>query len=252
MPVPRPTRSEEVENLLLNQLETLQDAQGRLPTEAELSARFSVSRGTIRAAVGSLVARSLLVRRQGKGTFVNQIARIGNPLDQAMDFCEIIARNGCQPGIRYVQSVIAGPDADSAKALALDGDAVLYRHAIFTADGDPVIYCINVLPLWVMPASLAQEIVTDPSISEPLYDFLESRCGQRIEFHGASIWPDVAQNCQMSESICKPLTPVLVIDETGFNVDRRPVVRSIEYYPGRFMRFELVRRRFARFQSGSV
>ena len=140
---------------------------------------------------------------------------------------------------------------NSAKALALDGERVLYRHAIFTADGDPVIYCINVLPLWVMPASLAQEVVANPSISEPLYDFLEGRCAQHIEFHSASIWPEVAQNCQMSENICKPLTPVLVIDETGFNVNRRPVLRSIEYYPGRFMRFELVRRRLARLQSGN-
>jgi GntR family transcriptional regulator len=251
MAVSRPTRSEEVENTLLNQLGELADAEGRLPTEAELSARFNVSRGTIRSAVGSLVARSLLVRRQGKGTFVNQIARIGNPLDQAMDFCEIITRNGCQPAIRYVQSVVAEADPDSARGLELNGEPVLYRHAIFTADGDPVIYCINVLPLWVMPASLAQEVVANPAISEPLYDFLESRCGHRIEFHSASIWPDVAQNCQMRETICEPLTPVLVIDETGFDVNRRPVLRSVEYYPGRFMRFELVRRRVARFQSGN-
>jgi GntR family transcriptional regulator len=251
MAVSRPTRAEEVENTLLHQLEQLADSEGRLPTEAELAARFNVSRGTIRAAVGSLVARSLLVRRQGKGTFVNQIARIGNPLDQAMDFCEIITRNGCQPGIRFVQSIITDADPESARALALDGEPVLYRHSIFTADGDPVIYCINVLPLWVISAPVAQEVVANPAISEPLYDFLETRCNRRIEFHNASIWPDVAQNCQMREAICAPNTPVLVIDETGFDVNRRPVLRSIEYYPGRFMRFEIMRRRAAHFQSAS-
>src|SRR5512135_677167 len=119
MPISRPTRSQEVEHALLGDLHGLAGPDGRLPTEAELALKCNVSRGTIRTAIGSLVARSLLVRRQGKGTFLNQVARIGNPLDEAMDFCEIITRNGCTPGMRYVSASIARPDEVSARALGL-------------------------------------------------------------------------------------------------------------------------------------
>jgi GntR family transcriptional regulator len=44
----------------------------KIPTEQELSARFQVSRVTVRAAVQQLVDEHLLVRKAGKGTFVTK------------------------------------------------------------------------------------------------------------------------------------------------------------------------------------
>lgn len=41
-----------------------------IPSEMELAARFRVSQGTVRKAIDELAADNLLVRRQGKGTFV--------------------------------------------------------------------------------------------------------------------------------------------------------------------------------------
>ena len=41
-----------------------------LPSEAALAAGFGVAIGTLRQAVGELVAEHVLVRRQGRGTFV--------------------------------------------------------------------------------------------------------------------------------------------------------------------------------------
>ena len=45
-----------------------------LDTEDQLAAEFSVSKATIRKAVDELVARGLVVRRQGRGTFVREEA----------------------------------------------------------------------------------------------------------------------------------------------------------------------------------
>jgi len=41
-----------------------------IPSEIELATRFSVSQGTVRKAIGELAHQNLLVRQQGKGTFV--------------------------------------------------------------------------------------------------------------------------------------------------------------------------------------
>jgi GntR family transcriptional regulator len=41
-----------------------------IPSEIELANRFSVSQGTVRKAIGELANQNLLVRQQGKGTFV--------------------------------------------------------------------------------------------------------------------------------------------------------------------------------------
>ena len=41
-----------------------------MPSEHELARRFGVSQGTVRKAIQALAADNLVVRRQGKGTFV--------------------------------------------------------------------------------------------------------------------------------------------------------------------------------------
>jgi len=241
--VERISRAEEVERALLEKLGELAGADGRLPTEAEIAEMFNVSRGTVRSAVGALAARGLVTRRQGIGTFVNQVALMANPLDQAIGFCEIIARNGFQPGIHFIKAAIVRPEARIGEALRQPDEPVLLRHTIFTANDDPVIYCINAIPLWLIAESLREEVVADPSISEPIYEFLEARCGQRLEFHQAAIWPDIAENCDLCEMTLEPRTPVLVLEEVGYTYENRAILYSLEYYPGRFMKFEMARRR---------
>ena len=246
MGVNRISRTEEVESVLLSKLHELAGPDGRLPTEAEIAQMFSVSRTTVRSAVGALVARGLVVRRQGTGSFVSQAARITNPLDEAIDFSEVIRRNLCCPTIRYVSTILVSLDEAAATLLNQADRLALRRHTLFSADNDPVIYCINTIPLWAMPEALTNEVLANPAISEPIYDFLALRCNQRVELSRATIWPDLARNCDMAEAIVDPLTPVLVIEEVGYNTSGQPVLHSLEYYPGRSMRFELVRRRSAR------
>ena len=41
-----------------------------IPSEIELAGRFKVSQGTVRKAIDSLASENILIRRQGKGTFV--------------------------------------------------------------------------------------------------------------------------------------------------------------------------------------
>ncbi len=42
-----------------------------IPSEIELAARFGVSQGTVRKAIDELAAENILMRRQGKGTYVS-------------------------------------------------------------------------------------------------------------------------------------------------------------------------------------
>lgn len=60
-----------VKRELLNAIETGRCKPGQaLASESELAAAFGVSIGTVRKAVDDLVAEHILVRRQGRGTFV--------------------------------------------------------------------------------------------------------------------------------------------------------------------------------------
>jgi len=62
---------QQIRALIVRDLESSAWKPGEaIPSELELAARFRVSQGTVRRAIDALADENLLVRRQGKGTFV--------------------------------------------------------------------------------------------------------------------------------------------------------------------------------------
>jgi GntR family transcriptional regulator len=62
---------QQIKGLLLRACRPASGSPGEaIPSEMDLAARFKVSQGTVRKAIDELAADNLLVRRQGKGTFV--------------------------------------------------------------------------------------------------------------------------------------------------------------------------------------
>lgn len=62
---------QQIKSLITKSLQSGEWRPGELiPSEIELAARFKVSQGTVRKAIDELSAENLVVRRQGKGTFV--------------------------------------------------------------------------------------------------------------------------------------------------------------------------------------
>ena len=62
---------QQIKGLILQSLQAGEWKPGEaIPSEMELAARFRVSQGTVRKAIDELAAENLVVRRQGKGTFV--------------------------------------------------------------------------------------------------------------------------------------------------------------------------------------
>src|SRR5574343_617597 len=61
----------QIKDFLVRSLEAGEWGPGdAIPSEGELAQRFNVSQGTVRKAIDELAAENMLVRRQGKGTFV--------------------------------------------------------------------------------------------------------------------------------------------------------------------------------------
>ena len=62
---------QQIKGLILSSLQTGEWKPGEMiPSENELAVRYKVSQGTVRKAIDELASENLLVRRQGKGTFV--------------------------------------------------------------------------------------------------------------------------------------------------------------------------------------
>src|SRR4030065_402393 len=61
----------QIKNLILQGLASGEWRPGEaIPSEAELAIRFNVSQGTVRKAIDEMAAENLVVRKQGKGTYV--------------------------------------------------------------------------------------------------------------------------------------------------------------------------------------
>ena len=113
-----------------------------IPSEQELAARFKLSQGTVRKAIDALAAENLLVRRQGKGTFVATHAEAqvqyrflrltpDKPTDEGDPRGMARRLLGCER--------LRAP-ADVARALGLHtGDAVLHLRRLLLAGPQPVV-----------------------------------------------------------------------------------------------------------------
>ena len=217
----------------------------QIPPENELAIEFNVSRATVRSAISALVERGLVVRRHGVGTFVSQRSRLTNTLNEAIDFNEMIAKNGFQPGVQHISTQQLLPEAHLAAALQITKtQPVLQEYKVFTADEIPVIYCLTVMPTWMFDEVTIHQILANPEITEPLYKFVEQCCQQQIDHFVAKVQAEVAENCQFPQLTLATGTPILVIEEVAYNSQEIPLWYSLEYYPNdNKMTFELIRRR---------
>lgn len=119
----------------------------RLPTEAQLAARFRVNRHTIRRALGVLASRGLVRATQGKGTFV-EARPIAYPIGPRMRFSENVSRAGREASSELIAAREKIADAWAAGRLGIaEGAPVIEIETRRSADGTPISIGRTVLPL---------------------------------------------------------------------------------------------------------
>jgi GntR family transcriptional regulator len=147
-----------------------------IPSEHELAARFRVSQGTVRKAVDELAADNLVVRRQGKGTFVATHAEERTQYR----FLRLRADSGATVVLqrRLLDCRRLRAPADVARPLGLkSGDTVVEIRRVLLAEGVPV-----VLDDMFLPGALFKGLSAE-RLSEwkgPMYRLFEAEFGVRM------------------------------------------------------------------------
>lgn len=219
-------------------------ANSQLPSESELTDEFGISRATVRSALSALETEGFIVRRWGVGTFVAEAPPIAHPISEALDFNEMIAASGFEPGVGVGRAFPVTADGTVARDLMVqEGEQVLRLEKVFTADGHPVIYVINLIPHWVLGAELAREVTRNPQITEPVYVFMEDGCGHRIDHHVATLEAQLIEEWEVPIPDKDPRAPMLVMKSIAFNGEERPIFRSLSAYPDKRVKFKLFRHR---------
>ncbi|WP_161606029.1 GntR family transcriptional regulator [Microlunatus speluncae] len=117
--------------------ELTRDAQ--LPSHTELERIYSVSRETIRSAVGELVAEGILVSRGREGIFVRKLAVLPHPVHVTPFFQEWSERAKLigEPSSDFDMRIVPAP-ASVAARLEIEPEAlIVVRRLLRRIDGTP-------------------------------------------------------------------------------------------------------------------
>ena len=171
---------QQIKSLILNGLRLGEWKPGEaIPSEMDLAARFRVSQGTVRKAIDELAADNLLVRRQGKGTFVATHAE----QQVQFRFLKLVPDSGT-PGSEgpaqrdIIECRRSRASADVAKALALrTGDMVLQVRRVLSFAGTPTILEDIWLPATPFKGLSAEQLA---NYQGPTYALFETEFNVRM------------------------------------------------------------------------
>jgi GntR family transcriptional regulator len=129
----------QIKDLIVRSLQAAEWGPGQaIPSEMELAARFRVSQGTVRKAVDELASENLLVRRQGKGTFVVSHAETNTQYR----FLRLMADGGETAGLqrRLLGCRRTRATTEVARALGLkSGESVVEIRRVLLDEQGPVV-----------------------------------------------------------------------------------------------------------------
>jgi GntR family transcriptional regulator len=188
-----------------------------LPSEFKLADELKVSQGTVRKALDELAQRNILVRAQGRGTFVAT-----HTAERSLfHFLHVVDRrdNRQLPESRILECGSTAASEVEADRLGIAVDAAVLRIVrVRTLQGKPVIFDRIAVPIALFP-DLGSE--HGPALPNTLYDLYQRRYGITIaraveRLRAVAAGPDEA--CQLD---VPPGSPLLEIDRVAVSLDGR-------------------------------
>ncbi|WP_449537963.1 GntR family transcriptional regulator [Ferdinandcohnia sp. Marseille-Q9671] len=212
----------------------------QIPTEQKLCAQFNVSRITVVKALERLVEEGLLIREQGKGTFVS-LPELSYETMELLSFTEEMKRKGKKPSSLLLSKRWMNPSKNIQSKLQLKrSDKVWCFRRLMLADNIPLGIQTSYFPMQKFP-ELMNHVVDNTSLYQILQEKYEVIVSQALETYRA---------VQLDEEE-KELLKV-DLGETGFCVERlsysqdEPIefVHSIMRADQTFYTVKLVRKGF--------
>ncbi|MBV8666966.1 MAG: GntR family transcriptional regulator [Burkholderiaceae bacterium] len=211
---------QQIKALILHGLQSGEWKPGELiPSEIELAARFKVSQGTVRKAIDELAAENLVVRRQGKGTFV----ATHHEERAHFRFLRLMPDVGepHNPENHIVEVKRLRAPADVARLLDIkSGDSVIFIKRVQVFEGAPTILEELWLPGAIFKGLTAERLA---EYKGPMYGLFETEFGThmiRATEKLRAVSADQAQAQLLNVSID---TPLLSVERVSFTYGDKPV-----------------------------
>lgn len=235
--------SERITKLLLHEIQDGEFSEmDSLPPEVDLADRFQVSRNIIRECLARLEREGWVIRKHGVGTLINkQVVHVETRMDLNFELSQTLEMNGKRAETALVR--FRGEPASKTVAEQLkipEGEEVLRVSRLIRADGKPVIYCIDYLPMSLVADDSYQQSDFEP----PIFHFLDRFCNHAtVETNLAEVRA-LPVTEEVAEALEVPLTcALLFLGEVGYDMRSRPLLYSEEYFMDRAIRHMIVRKK---------
>jgi GntR family transcriptional regulator len=211
----------------------------RIPSEAELSQRFGISRETWRASLELLRREGLLYSKHGAGTYLLDSAhKIENDLSELRSLSDMIRNAGiieCAPEITVNYEP---PSSEVAEMLRIPADepVCVVRRTRYSESG-AICASINYIP-----GHLADKL-DDKALPTSIFHYFEEKKGVVITRSATRIVlpdkndPILAELCKLKDA------PLLGLKQLHFDLRGNPAMYSIDYLRCDLFDFSVTRMR---------
>lgn len=198
----------------------------KIMTEAEMAREYGVSLITVRKAVGSLMEKGLVVRKQGKGTFVTK-PKYSRNMKKLQSFTEMCEQMGVKPGARVLENRLIAADKKVADRLGIEpGSNVVYISRLRLADGEPVQVEKSYFPLKY--AFLLEEDLNDGS----MFECLKEKAGAKVASSEKMIELCRATAEEAALMDVKKGDYLLLVKSTAYDENGEPMYAGIQLING--------------------
>ncbi len=207
----------QMETVILDRLRSADPHKRVLPTEADLSAIFSVSRATIRKVNEELSAKGLIRRRPSIGTEI--VSRgVAEDLGRLTSFTEQMQARGLAISTQVLDVAVTPPPSRVSEKLRLKpGEKVL---SIRRLRGTSEVFPFVLLQSW-LPESLGIKLNED--FGKSLYQVMEVRYGLHIDWAEEEISAGEANEFEAKALSIEPGATLLVMERLTFGKGNTPL-----------------------------
>jgi len=211
---------QQIKALITQSLQSGEWKPGELiPSENELAIRFKVSQGTVRKAIDELSSENLVVRRQGKGTFV----ATHHEERSQFRFLRLLPDVGapCSPENKIIEVKRLRAPVDVARLLDLkSGDSVIFICRVQSFSGVPTIVDELWLPGVIFKGLTAERL---NEYKGPMYGLFETEFGTHMIRASEQIRAVCADQAVADILQIDPGTPLLKVERVSFTYGDKAV-----------------------------
>jgi GntR family transcriptional regulator len=204
----------------------------KIPAEPLLIRQFDVSRITVRQAIDALTRERLVIRKQGKGTFVAE-PTVHYDLLELRGIYDGLVAQGHAPKTRLLAFSHTVPPARIAQRLGAGQRKLVYWRRLYEVRGKPFAVADVFLDTGRM------RLTRDTVDRNPTYRLLEEIMQERIERADVSICY-VRANASLAQILQLPRgAPLMVFERVSYNDQGIPREHSAYYARAEAYEFSL-------------